>query len=111
MEELLFILKPFAIATTVLSEYATISIICPLIYKLCSSLDGKEGDSENSKQIKTAIHSDIKEHYKGDTTLLLQEVAFLDPRFKHLDILNSDEKINTIKVKMLLEASGDSLSC
>lgn len=81
IEELLTILKPFAIATTVLSgsSYATISIVSPLIYKFCSSLDGKESDSENCKQIKTAIQSDLKERYKGDTTKMLQEAAFLDP--------------------------------
>ena len=51
-----YILKPFAIATTVLSgsSYTTISIVYPLIYKFCSSLDGKEDDSEianRSKQL------------------------------------------------------------
>ena len=116
IEELLSVLKPFAIATAVLSgsSYATISIVCPLIYKFCSSLDEKEGDSENSKQIKAAIQSDLKERYKGDTAKMLQEAAFLDPRFKHLNFLSSDEKTDTIervKVKMLLAASGDSLSC
>ena len=116
IEELLSILKPFAIATTVLSgsSYATISIVSPLIYKFCSSLDGKEGDSENSKQIKVAIQSDLKERYKWDTAKMLQEAAFLDPRFKHLNFLSSDEKTDTIervKVKMLLAALDDSLSC
>ena len=45
IEELLAILKPFAIATTVLSgsSYATISIVCPLIYKFCSTLNENEG--------------------------------------------------------------------
>ena len=91
--------KPFAIATTVLSgsSYATISIVSPLIYKFCSSLDEKEGDSENSKQIKPAIQSDLKERYKGDTAKMLQEAAFLDPRFKHLNFLSSDEKTDTIE--------------
>ena len=45
---------------------------------------------------------------------MLQEAAFLDHRFKHLNFLSSDEKTDTIervKVKMLLAASGDSLSC
>ena len=116
IEELLSILKPFAIATTVLSgsSYATISIVSPLICKFCSSLDEKEGDSENSKQIKAAIWSDLKECYKGDTAKMLQEAAFLDPRFKHLNFLSSDEKTDTIervKVKMLPAASGGSLSC
>lgn len=116
IEELLSILKPFAIATAVLSgsSYATISIAWPLIYKFCSSLNGKEGDSENSKQIKAAIQSDLKEHYKGDTAKMLQEAAFLNPRFKHLNFLSSDEKTDTIervKVKMLLATSDGSLSC
>ena len=47
---------------------------------------------------------------------MLQEVAFLDPRFKHLNFLSSDEKTDTIervKIKMLfaIAASCDSLSC
>ena len=116
IEELLTILKPFAIATAVLSgsSYATISIVSPLIYKFCSSLDGKESDSENCKQIKTAIQSDLKEGYKEDTAKMLQEAAFLDPRFKHLNFLSSDEKTDVIErvtIKMLFAASGDSLSC
>ena len=98
-EEFLTILKPFAIATTVLSgsSYAIISIVCPLIYKFCSNLDGKEGDSEDCEQIKTAIQSDLKEHYKGYTAKMLQEAAFLDPRFKHLNFLSNDEKTDTIE--------------
>ena len=80
----------------------------------CSNLDGKEeGDSENCKQIKTPVQSDQQEHYKGDTAKMLQEAGFLDPRFKHLNFLSNYEKIDTIervKVKMLLAASGDSLS-
>ena len=118
IEELLTTLKPFAIATTVLSRssYATISIVSPLIYKFCSCLNGKESDSDNWKQIKTAIQCDLKERYKGDTAKMLQEAAFLDPRFKHLNFLSSDEKTDTrerVKIKMLfaIAASGDSLSC
>ena len=45
---------------------------------------------------------------------MLQEASFLDPRFKHLNFLSSDEKTDTIervKIKMLFAASGDSLSC
>ena len=44
---------------------------------------------------------------------MLQEAGFFDPRFKHLNFLSNDEKIDTIervKVKMLLAASSDSLS-
>ena len=100
IEELLAILKPFTIDTTVLSgsSYVTISTVCPVIYNFCSSLDGKEGDCENCKQIKTAIQSDIKECYKRHTAKTLQELAFLDPRFKNLNFLFNDE-IEGVEVK------------
>jgi len=114
IEELMVILKPFALATTVLSgsSYGTISIVSPLIHKFCSNLDGKEDDSENLKQLKVAIQSDLKGRYVGDTAKLLQEVAFLDPRFKQLNFLSDDDKRDTIermKVKMLLAASDESV--
>ena len=116
IEELMVILKPFALATTVLSgsSYGTISIVSPLIHKFCSNLDRKEDDSKNLKQIKVAIQSDLKERSVGDTAKLLQEAAFLDPRFKQLNFLSDDERRDTIermKVKMLLAASDESLSC
>ena len=116
IEELMVILKPFTLATTVLSgsSYGTISIVSPLIHKFCSNLDRKEDDSKNLKQIKVAIQSDLKERYVGDTAKLLQEAAFLDPRFKQLNFLSDDERRDTIermKVKMLLAASDESLSC
>ena len=110
IEELMVILKPFALATTVLSgsSYGTISIVSPLIHKFCSNLDRKEDDCENLKQIKVAIQSDLQGRYVGDTAKLLQEAAFLDPRFKQLNFLSDDERRDTIermKVKMLLAAS------
>ena len=116
IEELMAILKPFALASTVLSgsSYGTISIVSPLIHKFCSNLDRKEDDGENLKQIKVAIQSDLKERYVGDTAKLLQEAAFLDPRFKQLNFLSDDERRDTIertKVKMLLAALDKSLSC
>jgi len=48
IEELMVILKPFALATTVLSgsAYGTISNVSPLIHKFYSHLDRKEDDSE-----------------------------------------------------------------
>ena len=69
-------LKSFTIATTVLSgsSYATISIVSSHLQDYAHCLDGKEGDSENCKQIKTAIQSVLKECYKGDT-----KAAFLIP--------------------------------
>ena len=82
--------------------------------QVCSNLDRKEDDSENLKQIKVAIQSDLKERYVGDTAKLLQEPAFLDPRFKQLNFLSDNERKDTIermKVKMLLAASDESLSC
>jgi len=57
IEESIVILKPFPLATTVLSgsSYGTISIVSPLTHKFCSNLDGKEDDSENLKQLKVQI--------------------------------------------------------
>ena len=66
IEELFSILKSFAVATIVLSgsSYATISIVSPLVYKFCPSLDGKQDDSENLKLTKAAIQSDLQVCYK-----------------------------------------------
>ena len=61
-----------------------------------------------------AIQSDLKERYVGDTAKLLKEATFLDPRFKQLNFLSDDERRDTIermKVKILLAASDESLSC
>jgi len=60
IKELMVILKPFALATTVLSglAYGTISIVSPLIHKFCCNLDRKEDDSANLKQMKEAIQSE-----------------------------------------------------
>jgi len=88
--------------------------VSPLIHKFCSNLDRKENDTANLKQMKEAIQSDLKERYIGDTAKLLQEAAFLDPRFKQLNFLADDERKDTIermKVKMLLVAADESLSC
>ena len=52
------------------SSYATISIVSSHLQDYAHRLDGKEGDSENCKQIKTAIQSELKECYKGDTKQL-----------------------------------------
>ena len=115
IEELINILEPFAIATTVLSgsSYGTISIVSPLIHKFCSNLDRKDDDSDNIQQIKTTIRSDLKVRYTGDSAKMLQEAAYLDPRFKHLNFLSDDEKEDTIeriKVKMLLAAESEGSS-
>jgi len=94
IEELMAILKPFTLATTVLngSSYGTISIVSPLIHKFCSNLDEKQDNSENTKQVKVEIQLDLKGCYVGDTAKLLQEAAFLNPRFKQLNFLPDDDR-------------------
>ena len=62
IEDLIYILKPVADATKILSgsKYATISLLAPILYKLISiTLKEDNEDSRIVKSIKCAIFTDL----------------------------------------------------
>ena len=91
IEQLVEILKPFQIATEVMSgdKYPTVSIVKPLLYKLCeNTLSLNDSDSSTVKAVKQSIKKDLQSRYTGAAIQRLLNVStYLDPRYKELPFL------------------------
>ncbi|XP_060079893.1 E3 SUMO-protein ligase ZBED1-like [Ylistrum balloti] len=74
----------------------TLSLICPLLHKLSTSLVAAAGDTTLVKNLKKAMHDNLETRYEDDR-LFLQTATFLDPRFKQVPFLNEEEKDRTVK--------------
>ena len=101
-EELLAVLEPFVEATTVMSgsQYPTVSMLSPLLYKLLKvTLSHKDENNPAIKCVKDAIANDLNVRYTSrETTLMLSMSAFLDPRFKDLNLfVDEDDKIDVLE--------------
>ena len=73
---------------------ATVSLIAPCIYNLLNrQLQVKDFDSEFATQMKNAMKEDLSKRYKDpEVKSFLHYASLLDPRFKLLPFLSSEEK-------------------
>ena len=55
------------------------------------------GDSKIERSLKIAILSDLQHHYVGESLIFLTKAAFLDPRFKMLSFINTNEREEVVK--------------
>lgn len=96
IEQLVEILKPFQVATEVMSgeKYPTVSTVKPLLYKLTEkTLALNDGDSSTIKAVKQAIKKDLESRYtKSAIQRLLNVSTYLDPRYKELPFLTDIAK-------------------
>ena len=91
-EEVLQVLKPLKMVTTLLcTESApSISMVLPLKTKIIQSMSPSEGDSTISRDVKDAIKADLNGRYTDPLDLqnYLHRSTALDPRFKSLSHLD-----------------------
>ncbi|KAL0151535.1 hypothetical protein M9458_053187 [Cirrhinus mrigala] len=107
-EEFIQALKAMKVATCVLSDESkpTLSVIAPLLAQLLQDTQEKSGDPPFVKEIKEAVHQDLKKRYASDTEkATLNQAAALDPRFKALPFLSDNEKEETF-ARMVSEAGA-----
>nr|XP_057922488.1 E3 SUMO-protein ligase ZBED1-like [Doryrhamphus excisus] len=92
-EDLVKLLYPLKTATTVLCEEKrpTVSLIAPLKSMIEQSMTPNDGDSTTVADTKTAILRNIADGYSGDSYDYLLECTALDPRFRTLPQLDSDQ--------------------
>ena len=85
MENYVEVMKPLVDITEAIGveKWVTISTIKPLLHMLLRvNLASKPADTTQQKAIKSAMHSDLQQHYTGEMLLLLSKAAFLDLRLK-----------------------------
>lgn len=107
IEELIAVLKPFHRATTAMSasSYPILSMLSPLLYKLHDRvLQVKEDDTPSGKALKEAILTDLRRRYSSlNQQEMLHAAAFLDPRFKDLDLFVPEKERKDIQESVKLE--------
>lgn len=104
-EELIKILKPFEVATTVLcgEQHSTISCIV-LLFGLTKHLEAQDEDSQiPSFSFKSVVMGEMKQRWALDnldvcSCMVLSDV--LDPRFKPLKFIN-EEKMKDGKLQLI----------
>ena len=91
IENLVNILHLFQEATEVMStdKYPTISSVKPVLYKLIEkTLKEKDDDGTTNQLMKKEIKTDLAQRYQAsDVKETLNNVIFLDPRYKELPFL------------------------
>jgi len=96
------ILKPFYKMTKKVCESATsISAILPMLHNSYENiLLIKENDSEPACKLKIAIKKSLKDHEKiySEVKDILNLTCFLDPRFKKLPFIDSENYTNVQKI-------------
>ncbi|XP_039592106.1 E3 SUMO-protein ligase ZBED1-like [Polypterus senegalus] len=98
-EEVLQLLKPLKMVTTLLSTETapSVSMILPLKTRILQSMAPSEEDSTITGDVKTAIREDLKPRYTSPPTLqdYLHRSTALDPRFKSLSHLDLALRLRT----------------
>ena len=93
------VLEPFKTATTLLSsqEKVTSSIMLPMLHKLRSSSEPKEGDTDVQQACREAILQDLRNRYTtAGVTKFMELSASLDPRFKLLPFLTAPQRAEAL---------------
>lgn len=94
-EEIVTAMKPMKAATVVMEEEKTptLSAVAPIHAQLIEKLQESPGDSNMTKEIKSAICQDLrKRHLDVQQKETLYVCAAMDPRFKSLPFLSEDEQ-------------------
>ncbi|KAM9857472.1 E3 SUMO-protein ligase ZBED1-like [Aulostomus maculatus] len=107
-EHLVKALKPMKLATTTMSEESmpTLSVIAPLHAQLLTDFKPLPEDERMTREIKHAIGEDLKKRYTSTKERhTLHTASALDPRFKSLPLLTTDEKMETYS-RMTTEAAS-----
>ncbi|CAI5677365.1 unnamed protein product [Oreochromis niloticus] len=98
-EEVLQLLKPLKVVTTLLSTETapSVSMILPLKTRIIQSMVPSEEDSTITRDVKTAIREDLKHRYTAPPALqdYLHRTTALDPRFKSLSHLDLALRLRT----------------
>ncbi|XP_034034592.1 zinc finger BED domain-containing protein 1-like [Thalassophryne amazonica] len=117
-EEVLQVLKPLKMVTTLLSTESrpSVSMILPLKTRIMQSMAPSEEDSAITRDVKIAINEDLKPRYTSPPTLqdYLHGSTALDPRFKslsHLDPAISQRTYNDLisEIGRVAEPTGAGL--
>lgn len=101
-------LKPMKDATTLMSQEKnpTVCLIAPVHTKLLQNTEPNTEDSPLVRDIKKAIHDDLSSRYTSEAEKnLLYTASALDPRFKALPFLSSEEREQTYG-KVIAEAAS-----
>lgn len=102
VEDLIQMLKPFKMATEILSGESTptLSYILPTLIKLYACLEERDGDEPVVKKLKEAMRSDLKRRLEPN--MQKYEIAsVLDPSTKAMAVI----QVQGIKERLHLEAS------
>ena len=95
-EKLLQVLQPFNHVTKTASaeKYATISSIRPLLHHLVTTvLSVKDGDSSALQRMKRVMAENLQSRYSSAMAKKRLGIScFMDPRFKELPFLTSEER-------------------
>ena len=89
------VMKPLVDVTEAIGggKYVTVSVIRPLLHKLLNvHLKPATEDSRLVCMMKEVIRLDLQDRYVGSALDLVTKAAFLDPRFKSLPFLVSEER-------------------
>ena len=95
MESYVKVMKPLVEITEIMGaqKWVTISAVRPLLHKLLKvSFEPSVRDSAVERSMKQAMKQNLTYRYQGTTTEFLNKACFLDPRFRSLPFLSSDEK-------------------
>ncbi|XP_016128723.1 zinc finger BED domain-containing protein 1-like [Sinocyclocheilus grahami] len=95
-EDIVKALQPMKSATLVMSgeNTATLSIIAPLHAQLLDEMRSTASDSTVIKELKSAMHDNLKFRY-ANLKDKLYVVSALDPRFKTLPFISEEEREDT----------------
>eukprot|EP00063_Salmo_salar_P052190 XP_014027025.1 PREDICTED: zinc finger BED domain-containing protein 4-like isoform X1 [Salmo salar] len=87
-EEVLQVLKPLKMVTTLLSTETALSMILPLKTRILQSMVPSEEDSTITRDVKAAIREDLNPRYPPNVQDYLHRSTALDPRLKSLSHLD-----------------------
>lgn len=116
-EQVVTLLKPFEVTTTVWSgeQYATISCVIPMALELLASLTEADSDTVAVNSMKDRMARDLRKRF----CLMMQPVglehmaALLDPRFSHLNRATAEQResvVAAVEAKLPGEASSGEIS-
>lgn len=94
-KDVVHVLKPLQVATTVLSMEGNPSTSCvqPILHGLLNDhLKTTDADSTTIKQLKSAIAGDLRDRFPQQKCKLAWLASALDPRFKSLDFLSAGQR-------------------
>ena len=107
-EDIMQALRPMFVATKIVSEEKnpTLSIIAPVHAKLLNDTHQAMGDKPIVRDIKQAINQDLQKRYSTvEEKNTLHTASALDPRFKSLPFLTTDD-ISATYSKLVVEAAS-----